>query len=530
MTQIIPTDALVPARRYVNSHLSVSRLKLFEQCPRLFEHRYIAKTPPPEGTAATAADFGNVLHETLEALFRWVLAEEHTGRLPEDKLLELYRDAWTRSGLSGAPLYQEGLSILRAYVRNHPDIDPYGILAVEQEFNLSLGEFVINGRIDRVDRINDTTIAIIDYKSNRLLFSREEVDADLQMSVYALAARALWPWATTVRFVFHMLRHGSELTTDRSQQQLDDAAAYVLATGRQSETGIDVTPHDAPEEAPRLFAYPPRLNPNCGYCDHRASCSAYNDALTRGDALVVHTPEKIEDTARLRERIVHVIKILERKKHELEVPIRAALEKAEEVTIAGVTYKLVSWTASTSYPAAPVRDRLLSLTTEEGLPAFAPKDLDDSVLVVDSKGLNAFLDAAVSTVPRAQLTLARLELDVLKETTPGTPRLHAHTPKGPAAKAIDPDPAPPMLPAPTTASAPASPAPTPATASSSSTQGSGKWTGRQRKKKEPWRCGCGFKGHGVAITQHRETCTQAPPKGTRVAQNAAKKSAQPSPQ
>lgn len=36
-----------------------------------------------------------------------------------------------------------------------------------------VGPFTVLGFIDRVDRVDDETVEVIDYKTNRLLFSRE---------------------------------------------------------------------------------------------------------------------------------------------------------------------------------------------------------------------------------------------------------------------------------------------------------------------------------------------------------------------
>ncbi len=59
---LIPPAGLV-RRKFKNHHLSVSRLKLYENCPRAFELRYIREAPT-EGSTAT--DFGTCLHNVLE--------------------------------------------------------------------------------------------------------------------------------------------------------------------------------------------------------------------------------------------------------------------------------------------------------------------------------------------------------------------------------------------------------------------------------------------------------------------------------
>ena len=100
------------------------------------------------------------------------------------------------------------------------------------------GCFVINGFIDRIDRVDTESVEVIDYKSNRMLFSREELANDLQVSVYALVAPLLYPWAKRVEFSFHMLRHGPfRQWTHRTADQLASTREYLRAVGARTERG-----------------------------------------------------------------------------------------------------------------------------------------------------------------------------------------------------------------------------------------------------------------------------------------------------
>jgi RecB family exonuclease len=56
------------------------------------------------------------------------------------------------------------------------------------EFRLPLGSSSAIGCIDRVNRVNDETIEVVDYKTNRAIFTREEVDDSLQLSLYEVRA------------------------------------------------------------------------------------------------------------------------------------------------------------------------------------------------------------------------------------------------------------------------------------------------------------------------------------------------------
>ena len=371
-------------------------MKRYEQCPLSFKLHYIDKH---DIEPALPLQFGVLLHEVLEDLFRWVLKEEYKGPLPESKATEFYRIAWTRSKLTGLELFQEGLSIIRSYVRRHPPIDPFNILAIEEEFNIQVEEFTVNGSIDRVDQVGDTAIRISDYKSNRMLFSREDVDFDLQMSVYALAAKELWPWATHIEFAFHMLRHDLIQRTERSEEQIQDAKEYLVTLGRQTET---------------VTEYPARLNSNCGYCDHRNHCSSYRDAMTQKTEILAIDESDLEQVIRLRERVATIAKTAYRRQKELDTILKTHLNYQEEICLAGYRYTLVP----TSSKVFPLEETLARIARASGLPR---DEILSKIASVDPKRLEHFL----STLPKGKKILLEAELEVLAEKVPGTPRIHS---------------------------------------------------------------------------------------------------------
>ncbi|MBN1773198.1 MAG: PD-(D/E)XK nuclease family protein [Deltaproteobacteria bacterium] len=384
---------------FANKHLSVSRLRRFESCPLSFKLHYVdqLKAEPND-----ALRFGSLLHAVLERLYRWVVDEEFAGRIEEARALEVYREEWQRSGLSGFAVFQEGVDILHAYLGEHGEVDHRNVLAVEQEFRLPAGAFEVLGYIDRVDRIDDETIAIIDYKTNRLIFTRDEVDSDFQLTVYLMAARQLWPWAAKVRLVFHLLRHGIQMETERTEAQVEAARDYIIALGRQTEAAID---------------YPARLNANCSYCDHRNQCPAYRDAVAGRVEVVRSSPDDLEAVAREREQVAHLAKILYARKAELEEVLKAQLEGRDTLELAGVVYQM-SRATQASYPVGP------TLAVLEELAGLAPDRARDRLLVVDKGRLDALVKDLARNMNRAKHRMLKAHLDAVAEKTV-VPRFYA---------------------------------------------------------------------------------------------------------
>ena len=72
-------------QNHSNSHLSYSRLSRYEQCPLSYCMHYIDKLQSEPGVPLL---FGSLLHAVLEQLYRWVIREEHVGRIPEEHATE----------------------------------------------------------------------------------------------------------------------------------------------------------------------------------------------------------------------------------------------------------------------------------------------------------------------------------------------------------------------------------------------------------------------------------------------------------
>ncbi len=153
-----------------NQHLSYSRLSRFEQCPLSFRLHYIEKAKADPGVPLR---FGKAVHAVLEVLVREHMEQERSGPLSEERAAELWQQAWAAEDLSGVDVFQEGLDILRAFVRDQGHLEHHDVLAIEKEFRLPVGPFTVLGFIDRIDRVDDETIEVIDYKTNRQIFTRD---------------------------------------------------------------------------------------------------------------------------------------------------------------------------------------------------------------------------------------------------------------------------------------------------------------------------------------------------------------------
>ena len=377
------TTAVAP---FQNQHLSYSRLSRFETCPLSYRLHYIEKKQAEPGLPLR---FGKTIHAVLERLIKEVVDDERTGPLSEERAIELYREAWGAERLTGMDVFAEGLAILRRFIAEQGVVDHRDVLAIEKEFRLPVGPFEVLGFIDRVDWIDDETVEVIDYKTNHQLFTRDEVDTSLQMSLYEVAVRRLWPWAKKVKLTFWMLRHGVRQVTTRTEEQLADALAYVETLGRQTETATE---------------YPARLNTNCSYCDHRKQCPAYADALKGKREFIVEDLADLEGVAREREEVARLAKALYARKEELEDILKAQLKERDELVLGGVRYRMFA-TTSLDYPLEPTLSLLADAT------GLSRDEVLGKLGAIDKKALDALLKSLGKKLDKPRVSLLKAELE-----------------------------------------------------------------------------------------------------------------------
>ncbi|HEX4782820.1 MAG TPA: ATP-dependent DNA helicase [Candidatus Sulfotelmatobacter sp.] len=242
----------LPVLDGLHTRLSASAVDTYERCGLQFkldrDWRLAAKP-------AAAMQYGAAIHRVLKTYFDSL----SLGRAKtDDELIDLFRLDLAEAKIHEAyqhELYeQQGIAQLREFISSARTLPLAQVLHTEQSFEIRIGPTSVVGRIDRIDRRIDGSVAIIDYKTGKAR-DQEDADESLQLSLYAIAAKEKWGYNVGT-LSFYNLEENVPVITIRSEAQLLSARARVenaaqgIAEGKFiAKTGI-----------------------HCNFCAYRSLC------------------------------------------------------------------------------------------------------------------------------------------------------------------------------------------------------------------------------------------------------------------
>jgi len=230
--------------------LSASDVETYRSCPLRYKFARVLKIPTEQ---TLNQRFGIVVHQVLE---RHHSAEG--GTLGE--LMDLLDAAWRRAGMGeGARERELWGKAHSALTRYHERLQEESAqpLWFERSFAFSLGPHHVRGRVDRVDRLPGGGFELIDYKTGYAK-TAEELSEDIQLSLYAIAAREAWDLGET-RQAYYYLLDDCKVPVPREEGDTEWVRGAVL------EVGEGILAQDfEPTPSPAV----------CARCDYRIVCPA----------------------------------------------------------------------------------------------------------------------------------------------------------------------------------------------------------------------------------------------------------------
>jgi len=249
---------------------SHSKIGVFEQCRLRYKYKYIDKKKPDREISIETI-LGKAVHDTLE----WIYVSVKKKIIPIiDEIIIFYTDSWKNNYKEGTLIVKKeftkehyfnlGVGFLVDYFNSHHPFRD-GTIECEKEIRMSLdedGEYKIRGFIDRlVYNFETNEYEVHDYKTSNNLPTKERVETDRQLALYAIAIKKIFGEDKEVRLIWHYLAHNKKIDSTRTNEQLEQLKKETIEKIKEIEST-------------KVFPY--NKSPLCNWCEYKPSCPAWN--------------------------------------------------------------------------------------------------------------------------------------------------------------------------------------------------------------------------------------------------------------
>lgn len=173
-------------------------------------------------------------------------------------MLQIYKEFWQNDGYANKEdrdkYKQKGLDILDKFWENYQLNPPQEILYLEKKFSFKIAGDVIKGAIDRIDRLADNSLEIIDYKTGQAK-TKLEYGEKRQLILYQLFIEEFLNIKVSA-LSYYYLESGEKLTFSATAKDITKLKLEI-----QKEIA-----------AIKKREFPPHPSLMCKYCDFNSIC------------------------------------------------------------------------------------------------------------------------------------------------------------------------------------------------------------------------------------------------------------------
>jgi DNA helicase II / ATP-dependent DNA helicase PcrA len=247
-------EGFLPRRGDGALSLSASDLGLYLTCPLKYKFARVFGIPQ-EPTINQR--FGILIHNVLERFHKEAIAGEGDDL---ERLMDLFEAGWRRTGFGSSDdelqFRDRAREAMRLYWEREREAEGEPVW-LERKFDMRIGEHHVRGRVDRVDRLPGGDHELIDYKTGERK-SEADLESDLQLALYRLAAREAWGLEAGAGSYYYVL-DADKVAAPVRPDDAERVERTVLQVG-EGVLGQDFEPRPSPAV--------------CGWCDYRLVCPA----------------------------------------------------------------------------------------------------------------------------------------------------------------------------------------------------------------------------------------------------------------
>ena len=252
---------------FLPQKFSFSQTETYATCPLQYKFSYILKIPTPGKPVFT---YGRVMHGILRDFLFTLMkgdtaqqglfgAGEKAVKKPDQKrLMEIFENRWENDGYDNKEQREgykkKGRESLKMFYQSLEENGWPEPLYLEKSFAVRLGDYMFRGIIDRVDRLADGTVRILDYKTGS---AKEKLSFDekKQLILYKIAVESLFNHKVS-ELAYYYLDNGTAVSFSAKEKDVlkFEEITFSLIEGIRS---CDFTPKPG-------FA--------CDWCDFKGIC------------------------------------------------------------------------------------------------------------------------------------------------------------------------------------------------------------------------------------------------------------------
>ncbi|MCK4355124.1 PD-(D/E)XK nuclease family protein [Candidatus Parcubacteria bacterium] len=251
-------------------------LNVYLQCPFKFKC-HCDKEIKAEFIERPESFVGKVIHSVLNDFFD--IAKVPVDKRKHQDLSKMLKYSWARMPKNGwsndywsdeeriklfGSAEQEkafglkAIAILSNYISS-TDLSVVP-LSLEDWMEYDMGEFILAGRIDRIDQNSNSSIAVWDYKTGKLPYHNnveKMMQEDLQIPIYAVIASNLNPFAEKIRAGLIYIKYSRVYDIVWTKDELKEIENKIITAIKKARDDNDLLPH---------------INKLCPWCEYKEIC------------------------------------------------------------------------------------------------------------------------------------------------------------------------------------------------------------------------------------------------------------------
>ncbi|MBI5245593.1 MAG: PD-(D/E)XK nuclease family protein [Elusimicrobia bacterium] len=237
--------------------LSHSSISLYNECPQKYKFKYVDKIPEKPRHFFS---FGQSVHLALEYFY----SKTEPVAPSLEALLKHYREIWVKPGYRDesqeAEYFEEGRQILTRFYDKHAK--SYHVpFSVEYNFAFEHEGIPLTGKVDRIDKLPDGRLSILDYKTGKKL-AAGRLDIDAQLTMYQFACEKQLGEEVGELIFYHLPTLKEHRTVRRGAPLVKELTARIVNTAEAiTKDKLDPKPMDSV----------------CRWCDYKPICPIFKD-------------------------------------------------------------------------------------------------------------------------------------------------------------------------------------------------------------------------------------------------------------